>query len=97
MLCSSKILVDTWIFEQWTCVLANIFLFYGWDTIYRNENYNSEEIVSVLSSSFENDVEALLGPGFLLQLPNQPLQLVDISFVGGCSSLSSKSDDGMEE
>ncbi|KAL3982794.1 Signal transducer and activator of transcription 1 [Acanthocheilonema viteae] len=62
-----------------------------------NENYNSEEIVSVLSSSFENDVEALLGPGFHPQLPNQPLQLVDISFIDGCSSSLNKSGDSMEE
>lgn len=51
----------------------------------------------MLSSSFENDVEALLGPGFHPQLPNQPLQLVDISFIDGCSSSLNKSGDSMEE
>lgn len=51
----------------------------------------------MLSSSFENDVEALLGPGFHPRLPNQPLQLVEISFTDGYSSSLSKSGDGMEE
>ncbi|VDK71707.1 unnamed protein product [Onchocerca ochengi] len=62
-----------------------------------NENYNNEEIVSVLSSSFESDVEALLGPGFHPQLPNQPLQLVDISFIYGCNNSQNKCGHNMEE
>ncbi|VDO45364.1 unnamed protein product [Brugia timori] len=62
-----------------------------------NENYNNEEVISVLSSSFESDVEALLGPGFYAQLPSQPLQLVDISFIDGCNSSLSKFGDSMED
>uniref|UniRef100_A0A0R3RLI8 SH2 domain-containing protein n=1 Tax=Elaeophora elaphi TaxID=1147741 RepID=A0A0R3RLI8_9BILA len=77
---------------------VNVFLISYIDyTETQNENYNNEEIVSMLSSSFENDVEALLGPGFDPQLPNQPLKVVDISFIDGCSSSLSKSGDGMEE
>ncbi|GMR46243.1 hypothetical protein PMAYCL1PPCAC_16438, partial [Pristionchus mayeri] len=43
-----------------------------------------DELVSMLNNSglMENgDVEALLGPGFRPQLPQQPLQQIDLSFV----------------
>ncbi|VDK77771.1 unnamed protein product [Litomosoides sigmodontis] len=62
-----------------------------------NENCNGEEIMSMLSGSFENDVEALLGPGFHPRLPSQPLEHVEISFTEGYSNSLSKSGDGMEK
>ncbi|KAM3725935.1 Signal transducer and activator of transcription [Dirofilaria immitis] len=62
-----------------------------------NENYNNEEIVTVLSSSLENDIEALLGPGFHTQLSNQSLQFIDISFISGCNNSQNKCGDSMEE
>ncbi|MCP9265854.1 Signal transducer and activator of transcription 1 [Dirofilaria immitis] len=58
-----------------------------------NENYNNEEIVTVLSSSLENDIEALLGPGFHTQLSNQSLQFIDISFISGCNNSQNKCGD----
>ncbi|PIO71218.1 hypothetical protein TELCIR_06884 [Teladorsagia circumcincta] len=46
-----------------------------------------EDLASMLSSSGldscsgQGDVESLLGPGFRPQLPSQPLQHIDLSFV----------------
>lgn len=38
--------------------------------------------MSTLSSNgLDNSVEALLGPGFRPQLPSQPLQTYDLSFI----------------
>ncbi|VDM94910.1 unnamed protein product [Thelazia callipaeda] len=61
------------------------------------ENYNNEEVISILSISSDNDIEALLGPGFYPQFPNQPLQLVDLSHVHDSSCVQKNSSDSMEE
>uniref|UniRef100_A0A7E4VN95 Signal transducer and activator of transcription n=1 Tax=Panagrellus redivivus TaxID=6233 RepID=A0A7E4VN95_PANRE len=46
-------------------------------------DYNSDELVSMLSQSQldSSNVESLLGAGFRPQLPSQPLQQVDLSFI----------------
>uniref|UniRef100_A0A914Y297 Signal transducer and activator of transcription n=1 Tax=Panagrolaimus superbus TaxID=310955 RepID=A0A914Y297_9BILA len=46
-------------------------------------DYNSDELVSMLSQSQldSTNVESLLGAGFRPQLPSQPLQQVDLSFI----------------
>uniref|UniRef100_A0A0M3KAQ6 Signal transducer and transcription activator (inferred by orthology to a D. melanogaster protein) n=1 Tax=Anisakis simplex TaxID=6269 RepID=A0A0M3KAQ6_ANISI len=46
-----------------------------------------EELVTMLSQNIvENNVESLLGPGFHPQLPSQPLQQIDLSFIDGASN-----------
>lgn len=46
--------------------------------------FRSEDIASILNSGLglnhDVDVETLLGPGFRPQLPQEPLQQVDLSF-----------------
>lgn len=34
----------------------------------------------------DNNVESLLGPGFRPQLPSQPLQPIDLSFIDGATN-----------
>ncbi|VDM47084.1 unnamed protein product [Toxocara canis] len=46
-----------------------------------------EELVTLLShNTLDNNVESLLGPGFRPQLPSQPLQQIDLSFIDGAAN-----------
>uniref|UniRef100_A0A158R3S0 Signal transducer and activator of transcription n=1 Tax=Syphacia muris TaxID=451379 RepID=A0A158R3S0_9BILA len=55
------------------------------DGVHRSNSMDilgNEELISLLSNNnFDNSVEALLGPGFHPQLPTQPLQTCDLSFI----------------
>uniref|UniRef100_A0A915B8H5 Signal transducer and activator of transcription n=3 Tax=Parascaris univalens TaxID=6257 RepID=A0A915B8H5_PARUN len=46
-----------------------------------------EELMTMLSQNMlDNNVESLLGPGFRPQLPSQPLQPIDLSFIDGAAN-----------
>ncbi|VDL78543.1 unnamed protein product, partial [Nippostrongylus brasiliensis] len=55
-------------------------------------DFSGDDLASMLSSSGldgcsnQGDVESLLGPGFRPQLPSQPLQHIDLSFVDSYSN-----------
>lgn len=54
---------------------------------YRDDSYTNEEIVSLLTCNVNNDAQALLGPNFRPELPSQPLQPVDLTFIDSLSAL----------
>ncbi|VDK61295.1 unnamed protein product [Cylicostephanus goldi] len=61
-------------------------------TLVGNDRFSGDDLATMLSSSAldgcanQGDVESLLGPGFRPQLPSQPLQQVDLSFVDSYSN-----------
>lgn len=50
------------------------------------------------NNSLDNSVEALLGPGFHPQLPSQPLQTYDLSFIDSAAASQFRvGEDDMDE